>query len=110
MKLDRRRFLGSAVGMAATAGDDGRMGLAEALRLVSETSFICSGAECGRVLREDRGAPSGWIAAVPSEGAWQVGSPQTKSGGRFAGTRKHERDSYRSGGTIASFVSAPPVL
>jgi len=38
------------------------MGLAEAFCLVPATSFGCSGVECGRVLREDRGAPSGWFA------------------------------------------------
>src|ERR1700735_1128274 len=76
------------------------MGLAEALRLVSETSFVCSGAKCGRVLREDRGAPSGWIAVVPPERSWQDGSPQAKPRERCGGTRKHERNSCRRGGTI----------
>ena len=47
----------------SSRGDD-RMGLAEAHRLIPETSFVCSGAERGRVLGEHRSAPSGWFAAV----------------------------------------------
>src|SRR5713226_5059904 len=66
------------------------MGLAEAHRLIPETSFGCGGAECGRLLGEDRGAPSGWIAAVPATGAGAVRSPKTKLGGRLAGSREHE--------------------
>jgi hypothetical protein len=61
------------------------MGFAEVLRLVPKTSFGRGGAGCGRILREDRGAPSGWIAFVPAKDAGPVGSSQTKSGGRFTG-------------------------
>src|SRR5713226_8264921 len=68
----------------------GRMGLAEAHRLVPETSFGCGGAECGRVLGEDRGAPSGWIAVVSATGAGAVHSSKTKLGRRLAGPREHE--------------------
>ena len=69
------------------------MGLAEALGLVPTTSFGCGGAECGRVLGEDRGAPSGWIAAVPATSAGAVHSSKTKFGGRPAGSCEHELDS-----------------
>src|SRR5229473_5731158 len=66
------------------------MGLAEAHRLVPKTSFGCGGAECGRVLREDRGGPSGWIAVVPAKGDGAVHSSKTKLGGRLAGPSEHE--------------------
>jgi len=39
--------------------------MAEALCVVSETLFGSCGAECGRVLREGRGAASGWNLQVP---------------------------------------------
>ena len=66
------------------------MGLAEAFCLVPATSFGCSGVECGRVLREDRGAPSGWFAAIPATGDGAVHSSKTKLGGRLAGSSEHE--------------------
>lgn len=49
---------------------------------------------------EDRGADSGWTAIVPAKGTGPLDSSQTKSGGRFARTRKHESNYCRSGGTI----------
>src|SRR5271169_1919861 len=66
------------------------MGLAEAHRLVPKTSFGCGGAERGRVLAEDRSAPSGWIAAVSAAGAGAVHSSKTKLGRRLAGSSEHE--------------------
>src|ERR1700738_3387856 len=66
------------------------MGLAEAFCLVPATSFGCSGVECGRVLREDRGAPSGWFAAIPASRDGGVHSSKTKLGGRLAGSSEHE--------------------
>src|SRR5260370_39487809 len=71
------------------------MGLAEALRLVPETSFVSGGAERGRVLGEHRGAPSGWLAAVPATGAGAVHSSKTQLGGRLARPREHELGSVR---------------
>ncbi len=66
------------------------MGLAEAFCLVPATSFGCGGVECGRVLRQDRGAPSGWFAAIPATGDGAVHSSKTKLGGRLAGSSEHE--------------------
>src|SRR6202049_1882051 len=69
------------------------MGLAEAHRLVPKTSFGCGGAERDRVLGEDRGAPSGWIAVVSAAGAGAVHSSKTKLGRRLAGFCEHDLDS-----------------
>src|SRR6202048_382550 len=77
------------------------MGLPEAHRLVPKTSFGCSGAECGRVLGEDRGAPSGWIAVVSATGGGAIHSSKTKLGGRLAGSCEHELDSdWRRGAML----------
>src|ERR1700686_4237530 len=76
------------------------MGLAEAHRLVPKTSFGCGGAERGRVLGEDRGAPSGWIAAVSAAGAGAVHSSKTKLGRRLAGSSEHELGSDWRRGTM----------
>src|SRR5579859_6068831 len=76
------------------------MALAEAHRLVPETSFGCGGAECGRVLGEDRGAPSGWIAVVPATGAGAVHSSETKLSRRLARFCEHELGTDRRRGAM----------
>src|SRR4029077_8738526 len=68
-------------------------GLAEAHRLIPETSLGCGGAECGQVLGENRGASSGGIAVVSATGAGAVHSSKTKLGRRLAGFCEHELDS-----------------
>ena len=97
MNIDRRRFIGSAAGMAATTGVAADWFWPKHSAVLSKASLICSDSECSRILREDRNASHGRIAAVPFQRAWQDGPSQTKFGGRSAGAGKHEREHYRSG-------------
>ena len=101
MKLDRRRFLGSSVGVAAAAGVTAEWvwpkHTVSFLRPRSSVAVL----NAAEYSEKHRGAPSGWFAAVPATGAGAVHSSKTKLGGRLAGSCEHELDSdWRRGAML----------